>query len=211
LLKKLRIENKEIITAKEIKKYCNQLELDYEATINHFLSRNHLTRIFRGIFYIKTLDEIKLGKIKYNHLELVAKGLEIKNVKKWYFGLYTALKLNNMTHEYFTIDYIINDKLLRTNPMKIASHKFKFLKLKKSLSSFGITHKDTIAYSDPEKTILDFIYIWRYSGIPKDSIIADVDEWSTNLSIPKLKEYSKNYPKTVQKIAHKLTESVVIA
>jgi len=79
LLKKLRIENKEIITAKEIKKYCNQLELDYEATINHFLSRNHLTRIFRGIFYIKTLDEIKLGKIKYNHLELVAKGLEIKN------------------------------------------------------------------------------------------------------------------------------------
>ena len=137
--------------------------------------------------------------------------LTIKNVKKWYFGLYTALKLNNMTHEYFTIDYIINDKLLRTNPMKIAGHKFKFLKLKKSLSSFGITHKDTIACSDPEKTILDFIYIWRYSGIPKDSIIADVDEWSTNLSIPKLKEYSKNYPKTVQKIAHKLTESVVIA
>ena len=207
LLKKLQIENKETITAQELKNYCNQLNINYTTTIDHYLTRKHLTRIFKGIFYIKTPNEKKLGKTKYTHLDLVAKGLEIKNVKNWYFSLYTALKLNNQTHEYFTTNYVTNDKILRTNPIKIAGHKFKFLKLKQSLFSFGLIHKDTITYSDPEKTILDFIYMWCYNGISKDQIIADIDDWATNLSIDKLTQYAENYPKTVQKIAHEIANN----
>jgi hypothetical protein len=207
LLKKLQIENKETITAQELKNHCNQLNLNYKTTIDHFLTRKHLIRIFRGIFYIKTLDEKKLGKTKYTHLDLVAKGLEIKNVKNWYFSLYTALKLNNQTHEYFTINYVTNDKILRTNPIKIVNHKFRFLKLKQSLFSFGLIHKNSITYSDPEKTILDFIYMWCYDDISKDQIIADIDDWATNLSMTKLMQYAENYPKTVQKIAHEITNN----
>jgi predicted transcriptional regulator of viral defense system len=200
LLKKLRLENKEFVTSEELKRYCKQLQLDYESTIDHFLTRGHFIRIFRGVFYVKSLDEMKLGKTKYSYLELVAKGLEIKGVKNWYFGLYTALKLNNMTHEYFSIDYVVNDKMLRINPMKVSGHKFRFMKLKSSLLSFGAITKDGLSYSDPEKTILDFIYIWRYNGIPRDRIIADVGDWSINLSVSRLIEYAKNYPKTVQEI-----------
>jgi predicted transcriptional regulator of viral defense system len=200
LLKKLRLENKEFVTSEELKRYCKQLQLDYESTIDHFLTRGHFIRIFRGVFYVKSLDEMKLGKTKYSYLELVAKGLEIKGVKNWYFGLYTALKLNNMTHEYFSIDYVVNDKMLRINPMKVSGHKFRFMKLKSSLLSFGAITKDGLSYSDPEKTILDFIYIWRYNGIPRDRIIADVGDWSINLSVSRLIEYTKNYPKTVQEI-----------
>src|SRR3989304_1661985 len=110
LLKKLQIDKKEIVTSTELKQYCNQLKLNYESTIDHFVTRGHLIRIFRGIFYVKTLDEIKLEETKYNRLELVAKGLKLKGVQNYYFGLYTALKLNNMTHEHFTIDYVLNDK-----------------------------------------------------------------------------------------------------
>jgi predicted transcriptional regulator of viral defense system len=200
LLKKLRLENKEFVTSEELKRYCKQLQLDYESTIDHFLTRGHFIRIFRGVFYVKSLDEMKLGKTKYSYLELVAKGLEIKGVKNWYFGLYTALKLNNMTHEYFSIDYVVYDKMLRINPMKVSGHKFRFMKLKSSLLSFGAITKDGLSYSDPEKTILDFIYIWRYNGIPRDRIIADVGDWSINLSVSRLIEYAKNYPKTVQEI-----------
>jgi hypothetical protein len=205
LLKKLRLEKKEIVTSAELKGYCKQLKLDYESTIDHFLTCGHFIRIFRGIFYVKSLDEMKLGRTKYSHLELVAKGLELKGVKNWYFGIYTALKLNNMTHEYFAIDYVVNDKILRVNPMKIAGHKLRFLKLKSPLFTFGIASKDSIAYSDPEKTILDFIYMWRYNGIPKGRIIADVGDWSNNLSASKFMEYAKSYPKTVQEIAHEIT------
>ncbi len=205
LLKKLRLEKKELVTSEELKGYCKQLKLDYESTIDHFVTRGHFIRIFRGIFYVKSLDEMKLGRTKYSHLELVAKGLELKGVRNWYFGLYTALKLNNMTHEYFAIDYVVNDQILRVNPMKIAGHKLRFLKLKLPLFSFGIVSKDAIAYSDPEKTILDFIYMWRYNGVSKDRIIADAGDWSTNLSASKFVEFAKNYPKTVQKIAQEIT------
>ncbi len=197
LLRKLYLEGKELVTSAELRRYCKSMNLNYETVIRHLIPRGYLIRIFRGIFYIRSLEEIKLGKTKYSHLELVAKGLELKNVKNWYFGLYTALKLNNMTHEHFTIEYVVNDKIFRARPVSIAGYKFKFMKLTPSLTKFGIT-EDGLRYSDAEKTILDFIYIWRYNGIPKNKIILDVSEWVENISEEKIEEYAKKYPKTVR-------------
>lgn len=177
LLKKLRIDEKEFVTSIELKQYCTAMDLNYEKAIKYFVYRGYLTRIFRGIFYVKPIDEIKLGKSRYSHLELVAKGLELKGVKNWYFGLYTALKLNNITHEHFAVDYVINNRLFRPKPMTIAGYKFTFIKLAPKLLNFGITLNE-LRYSDPEKTILDFIYTWRYNGVPKEKIILDVSEWT---------------------------------
>jgi len=200
LVKKLKIDEKEFITSEELKRYCKSMSLNYEITIRHLVSRGYLIRIFKGIFYVKSLDEAKLGKSKYNHLELVAKGLELKGVKNWYFGLYTALKFNNITHESFAVDYVVNDTLFRSKPINIAGYKFKFIKLTPKLLEFGIT-ENNLKYSDPEKTILDFIYIWRYNGVPKEKIALDVSEWAKDLSSEKTKKYAANYPKTVQEIA----------
>ena len=205
LLKKLRIENKEFVTSKELELYCKSMKLDYTTVIRYFMAQGYLTRIFRGIFYVKTLDEMKLGRSKYSHLELVAKGLELKNVRNWYFGLHTALKLNNMTHEYFTIEDVINDTLFRANPINIAGYKFKFTRLSPSLVGFGINKKDEIIrYSDPEKTVLDFIYIWRYNGVPNDKIVLDISEWAEQGSKEKLMSYAKKYPKTVTEIIRRV-------
>ncbi len=204
LLKKLRIDKKEFITSEELKRYCKTLTLNYEKIIKYYVSRGYLIRIFKGIFYVKSLDEIKLGRAKYNHLELAAKGLELKGVKNWYFGLYTALKFNNITHESFTVDYVVNDKLLRTKPINIAGYKFRFVKLTPKLLEFGII-ENNLKYSDPEKTILDFIYIWRYNGVPEDKIVLDVSEWARGISREKIRKYAGNYPTTVQEIADTVT------
>ena len=205
LLKKLRMDEKEFVTSAELKQHCKSMKLNYETVIRYFASRGYLVRIFRGIFFIKSLDETKLGKTKYNYMELVAKGLEIKNVKNWYFGLYTALKLNNMTHEHFTVDYVVSDKIFRAKAMNIAGYKFKFIKLTPQLLQFGIT-KDGLRYSDAEKTILDFIYIWRYNGIPKEKIVLDLAEWIENISKERIKEYAKKYPKTIRDIVEEVVE-----
>jgi predicted transcriptional regulator of viral defense system len=200
LLKKLRMDEKEFVTSVELKRYCKLMGLKYETSIKYFVYRGYLTRIFKGIFYVKPLDEVKLGKSRYSYLELVAKGLALKGVTNWYFGLYTALKLNNMTHEHFAIDYVINDKLFRSKPMTIAGYKFRFIKLTPRLLQFGVTGNG-LRYSDAEKTILDFIYTWRYNGVPKEKIILDVSEWTKDLSGEKTRKYAINYPKTVQEIA----------
>jgi hypothetical protein len=68
------------------------------------------------------------------------------------------------------------------------------------LLKFGVI-EDSLRYSDPEKTILDFIYTWRYNGVPKEKIALDVSEWAKGISSEKTKKYAVNYPKTVQEIA----------
>jgi predicted transcriptional regulator of viral defense system len=199
LLKKLYIDRKDIVTSDALKKYCKIFKLRYDTTLRYMMSKGYLVRIFRGIFYIRTLDELKMNRTKYNPLELVAKGMEAKNVKNWYFGLYTALKYNNMTHEYFTVDYVINDRIFRPNPVKIAGMRFKFVKISPSLLSFGML-KNGLIYSDPEKTILDFMYLWRYNGISKEKIIADISDWTNNISGKKINDYAVKYPKSVRNI-----------
>jgi predicted transcriptional regulator of viral defense system len=199
LLKKLRLDQKEFITSDELRRYCQLMGLNYEVILRYFIYRGYLVRIFKGIFYVKSLDEVKLGKFKYNHLELVAKGLELKGIKNWYFGLYTALKFNNITHESFAVDHVVNDRLLRSKPINIAGYKFRFIKLTPRLLEFGVI-ENNLKYSDSEKTILDFIYIWRYNGVPKEKIVLDVSEWAKGISSGKTKKYAVNYPKTVQEI-----------
>jgi len=205
LLKKLHLENREFTTSAELKGYCRSMEIDCETAIRYLAARGHLVRIFRGIFYVKSLEEVELGRSRYDHLGLVARGLELKKVRKWYFGLHTALKLNNMTHEHFTVEDVVSDVLFRAAPISIAGYRFKFYKLSPSLLDFGVERKNAaVRYSDPEKTVLDFIYIWRYNGMPEDKIIVDIAEWAGNASEEKLMSYAEKYPKSVMRVAERV-------
>jgi predicted transcriptional regulator of viral defense system len=207
LLRKIWMDRKEFVTAEELKIYCKSLKMDYAAVVSYFVKRKYFVRVLRGIFYVKSLEEAKLGRTRYNHLELVAKGLELKKVKNWYFGLHTALKLNNMTHETFAVEDVINDKLFRANPFAIAGYKFKFSRLSPPLLGFGVRKAGNgVRYSDPEKTLLDFIYLWRYNGIPEEKIEADVSGWAKGISKEKLRAYAKKYPNTVARIAARVAK-----
>lgn len=201
LVEKLWMENKEFVTSEELKEYCRSMKMDYALAIRYLASRKYLVRIFRGIFYVRSLEELRLGRSKYNHLELVARGIELKGVKDWYFGLRSALKLNNMTHEHFAIEEVVSDSIFRANPFDIAGYKFRFVKLSPSLVSFGIKKERALRYSDPEKTILDFIYLARQKGVPAYKIVADMSSWAAGLSNDRLRRYAKKYPKTVAAIA----------
>jgi hypothetical protein len=128
------------------------------------LNKGYLITIFRGIYYLKSYEEKKFNTIKYSPYELLSAGLKLKKVK-WYFALNSALKFLNLTHEVFSVNYIINDTFNRINPVKIAGTSFFFIKIKPSLF-FGIkkiktSNKFTLNHSDLEKTLLDFIYLKR--------------------------------------------------
>jgi len=196
ILRKLRVEGKEFVTSEELKGLCSALGVKYESAIRHLVPRGHLIRIFRGVFYVTSADEALKKEKKYSHLELVSGGLEFKGVVDWYFGLYTALKLNNMTHELFAIDYVVNDVIQRSKPMDIAEYEFRFIKVNPRLLGFGVID-GKLRHSDPEKTVLDFIYIWRYGGIPELRIKMSVREWVKDVNEEKLRKYSRYYPKTV--------------
>ena len=200
ILERARIENKEFLTGDDLRMYCKEGKFDYKYVVKYLVERGYLVRIFRGIFYVKGA---RTGTREYDRRELVGKGLELKGVKDWYFALYSALKLNNMTHEHFTIEYVINDSVFRPTPMRIAGYKFKFLKISPKLLDFGIKG-DIVRYSDMEKTILDFIYIWQYNSVPPEKILMDVSEWAERASKMKIRRYSTRYPKSVGRIVERM-------
>jgi hypothetical protein len=178
------------------------LKLPYNSVISYLLSNKYSVRILRGIFYVKSIDEKKKNTIDISFYEAITEALKIKKIDKWYFGLESAIKLNNLTHEYFTIDYIISNKLKRPRPIEILGHKVKFIGIKKELLNFGIK-KDKIPYSDPEKTILDIIYFSLYNNLPEPEIKNKIGDYISRCNRKKLKEYSKYYPKTVSKFIDK--------
>jgi hypothetical protein len=198
IVEKLELSDKKFITREELREYCKKLSLDYYVTIRYLTHYKYLVRILRGIFYIKSIEERKLNKTDINYLEAIKEALKIKGVRNWYFGLSTALKLNNLTHEYFTIDYVINDKIFRAKPFFILGYKIKFIKINSKLTSFGIINKN-LPYSDPEKTMLDFVYLKEYGSvklIPEEIF----EECSKN----KILKYSKSYDKRTIKRLNQL-------
>jgi len=196
IAEKLARNNKKLIESDEIKDYCKKLSLDYLPTIKYLIRNKYLARIFRGIFYVYSIEERKLGKSEMNSFDILKEALKIKGVENWYFGLETGLKFNNLTHEYFTIDYIINDKLFRAKPITIMGRKVKFYKLKPKLLSFGIIKKN-FNYSDSEKTLLDLLYLNHYGK-------EEFEEIAETLSKTKLLKYAKSYNKKVLNIVNKI-------
>lgn len=194
-----------IITSEEIKKICKEkpINLDYNSAIRYLLPNKYLVRILRGIFYIKTIEERKKKITKINYFDAIVKALKIKNIDKWYFALETALKLNNLTHETFLIDTIINNKIRNTNPVKILGHKTKITKIGGIDFSFGIKKsltkdKEEYFYSDPEKTLLDMAYIGKYNRETNEEIKNKISGYKHDKN--KLKKYLKHYPKTMEEL-----------
>ena len=196
IVEKLARDNKKFILSNEIKDYCRKLSLDYLPTIKYLLRNKYLARLFRGIFYIYSIEERKLGKSEMNYFKILKEALKIKGVKNWYFGLETGLKFNNLTHEYFTIDYVINDKIFRAKPIIIMGRKVKFYRLSRKMFVFGII-KNSINYSDSEKTLLDLLYLKHYTK-------EEFEEIAEELSKIKLLKYVKNYNKRAINIVKEL-------
>jgi len=202
LVKKLEAGNAKIITRDEIKSYCKSLKLDYYNVIGYLTSNNYVIRILRGIFYIKSAEERKLNKTNASFSELLKLALDIKKINNWYFGLESALKLNNITHEFFTVEIIINDSLSRPHHFDILGTKVKFIKIKKELLKFGVIEGVT-RYSDLEKTLLDFIYLGKYNNYSDEEIKAKISDIIGRSDKKKLAAYARKYPKTVIKFLEK--------
>ena len=151
-----------VITKSDLDSLGNKYKLNNFKLRKLLLNGKYLVTIFRGIYYLKSYEEKKFNSLKYSPYELLSLGLEKKGIK-WYFGLNTALKFLNLTHEVFPVNIVINDKFNRTKPMKIADSTFFFIKLKPSLffdmKKTKTENKITLYYSGLEKTLLDMIYL----------------------------------------------------
>jgi predicted transcriptional regulator of viral defense system len=187
-----------VVKREEVKTACKKFRANYTSTINFMISYGYFIRILRGLYYVKTIEEFKLKK-SVDPYKIISLGLNRLGLN-WYFGLYTALRLNGLTHEFFRTIFVVNDEIYRPKEIEIAGEKVKFLKLKSKLLSLGVVDRNGIRFSDTEKTLLDFTYVFRYRGLPEEKIISAICEYRRNLDRKKLKAYLRLYPKSVEKI-----------
>ncbi len=204
LVRRLLLRKERYLSDKELKELCKRLKLEYENALTYLYNKKYLDRIVRGFFYIPSAEEHRLKTGGPSLFEAISKAMEYKKVKNWYFGLETAIKLNNITHEFFTIDYVVSDTIFRAKPFKILGRKVKFVKLSKKLFGFGLKKEDNICYSDLEKTLLDLIHLRVHSEKSEKAIIDELIEWAEEVNKNKMKKYSKHYSSTVKKIADEL-------
>jgi len=184
-----------VITRKELEEICKRFGESSEYIVNYYLSQGYLIRILRGVYYVKTLEEYKFGKTP-DPMTLIAKAMNKLNLK-WYFGLYTALRLNGATYEYYSRIFLVTPVITRPRPVTVLGERVQFVKLKESLLGFGVIKRGEIQYSDLEKTLLDFIYLKRYNKrLNADAVVR---EYLAKARKEKLAEYSKAYPKSVQR------------
>ncbi|MDO8538001.1 MAG: hypothetical protein Q7S21_03900 [archaeon] len=204
LARKLLLRKERFISSVEIKEECAKLKMPYVKAIKYLYLYSYLLRIVRGFFYIPTVEERKLNTGGPNFYEAISRAMIYKKVKNWYWGLETAIKMNAITHEFFTIDYVVSDTIFRSKSFKILGRKIKFVKLSKKLFGFGIKKAGNAPYSDLEKTILDLIHIKKYAGKSNKSIRDYLIEWADEADKNKMKKYAKHYSKSVGKVLEEL-------
>ena len=174
---------------------CERFGTNASNTINFMISYGYLIRILRGLYYVKTVEEFSLKKAVdiYRILSLGMDELEVR----WYFGLYTALRLNGVTHEFSDVIFILNEGIFRPKEVKVGGERVRLIKLSPNLFGFGIIEKGHVKFSDLEKTILDLVYLSRYRSTPANRIASMIEEHAKGARAEKVKEYLRGYPKTV--------------
>lgn len=198
--KKLVIDGHKIVRSEDIRKLAISINKSDDRSLFYLQEEGYIARIFRGIFYVKSPDEREKGYFGKSIYEIVAMGLEFKGVKKWYFGLETALKLNNLTHEYFDLNYVITDSYRTTKIIKIIDSNFQFIKRNKKYFKIGIINNNQLKYSDPERTILDLAYKRYLKSTEPNYFLSPINEYRSVIDQNKLDKYLMNYSKRFQNI-----------
>ncbi|MFH0862821.1 MAG: hypothetical protein V1875_07335 [Candidatus Altiarchaeota archaeon] len=203
LAHKIEVSGGGYVTREALRGYCRELGLDYLPAVKYLTHQGYLIRILRGIFYARTIEGRKTGKLGINHLEAIRDALRLKDVSNWYFGLETATKLNNLTHEYYTTATVVSDSIARPRPFDILGHKVRFIKVSPKLFGFGVIGEN-VPYSDPEKTLLDTVYLGRYNGLKEPDVRDATADLLGYCSKEKLIVYAGRYPKTIRKVVEAL-------
>ena len=192
--KRMLLDGKRMVTSCEVRALARELGKHERRSLTYLQEEGYVCRILRGIFYVKTPNERERGALSPSIHELVARALAVKGVKRWYIGLESALKLNGMTHEFFNVEYVLTDSFRTTKVIKILEVNYQFLRRGRDHFDLGMTRKGGLAFSDPEKTVLDLAYREYLAGKDTARVRAPLEEYGNQLDAMTLGKYLARYP-----------------
>jgi hypothetical protein len=188
---------REVVTSRDLADLASRLGRKREHVARHLRRGGYLLPLFKGYYYVRSPEEVRLGEERRNPLELFALAACAKGIGSWYFGLHTALRLNGMTHEDRREETVISDSFYRIRGVPIGRRRFVIHKWATGLLAFGLLERGPYRYSDPEKTVLDLAYSdWRRRKGRTES-----RAWTDHIDLVderRLRRYLVRYPAAVR-------------
>jgi hypothetical protein len=192
-------EGREVLTSEALSAMARRIGATPEHALRHLRREGYLLPLFRGYYYVRSPDEMRLRRERHDPLALFALAARAKGIGPWYFGLHTALRLNGLTHEDRREETVVSRHFYRIGGVPIGSRRFVIHKWGPELFGFGLERRGTYRVSDPEKTVLDLAYLDYWAsrqGHP------EAREWSEHLSSvngAKVRRYLMHYPDPLRK------------
>ncbi|WP_456444108.1 type IV toxin-antitoxin system AbiEi family antitoxin domain-containing protein [Thermococcus sp.] len=187
-----------VITREELERLASSFNEDLDYLVNYLIQYGYVVRILRGLYYVKTPVEFSTGGSPSIY-RLLALGMN-KLTRNWYFGLFTALILNGLTHEGYTTVFVINDRIARPRPIHVNGTPVRIIKSRRDIFDFGIVIRESLRFSDLEKTLLDFLYFANYGTIPKNLALRIWREYQDRTNKDKLQKYLERYPRSIRMV-----------
>lgn len=189
-----------VVTTEEVHRAARRAGKNPHHAVRHLRREGYLLPLFKGYYYVRSPEELRLGTSRYNPLELFALAANAKGIGAWYFGLHTALRLNGLTHEDRREETVVATDLYRIEGVKVGTGRFVVHKWSEDLAGFGLLERGLLRYSDPEKTVLDLAYLdhWRKrrGDAPRRTWAEHVD----HVDAAALRGYLDRYPDGVREM-----------
>lgn len=156
-------EGREVLTSREIFEMALRLGARPDHALRHLRREGYVLPLFRGLYYVRSPEEIRLNTQRHDALGLFALAARAKGIGDWYFGLGTALRLNGLSYERTRVESVVSRSLYRIQGVPVGSRRFVIHKWGSKLFGFGLVRRGRYRVSDPEKTVLDLAYLdfWR--------------------------------------------------
>ncbi len=192
-------EGREFLTGRAISEMARRIGAKPENALRHLRRERYLLPLFRGFYYVRTAEEVRLGTERHDALELFALAARAKGIGEWYFGLETALRLHGLTHEDRREETVVSRTFYRIRGVPIGSRRFVIHKWGPELFGFGLVRRGSYLISDPEKTLLDLAYldVWRTRKGRSAALV-----WTDHLptvDLGKVRRYLPHYPEEVRR------------
>ena len=192
-------EGREVVTTDALSAMARRIGATPEHALRHLRREGYLLPLFRGYYYVRSPDEMRLHRERHDPLELFALAARAKRIGEWYFGLHTALRLNGLTHEDRREETLVSRHFYRIGGVPIGSRRFVIHKWGPELFGFGLDRHGTFQMSDPEKTVLDLAYLDYWASRKGHPESRDWLEHLSSVNRAKVRRYLPHYPEPVRK------------
>lgn len=190
---------KKVVPKAHLAALAHRMALNEDSVIRTLTRNNRIIPLFKGYYYLRDPEEIMLHR-GVSPFEIFSYGARAKKIGNWYYGLYTALRLNGMTHEHRNDEYVISDGFYRPRGIVMSGKRFVILKWRSELGRFGLKKINNYWVSDPEKTVLDFVF-WDHYRVAKGHRATEVwKDHIDSLDSKRITVYLEHYQRKIQSI-----------